>query len=182
MLLNSKLQVNTHYLAISAVIVVLYDVSLNLGVGSIVVPNFLFSRDVTADLLCLFKTVYSWSSLRRRVLHAPSTLRSLMDIMYCSSSISYPFPWWVASQRSLLLSGGVPDQPLQVAGHIHHASSIVFVQRLCDRLKNHPAVEFYDEEERGNLVGALYRYSLRFFSLCLHLVSPTYSHFAYLGA
>ena len=88
----------------------------------------------------------------------------------------------MASQRSLLLSGGVPDQPLQVAGHIHHASSIVFVQRLCDRLKNHPAVEFYDEEERGNLVGALYRYSLRFFSLCLHLVSPAYSHFAYLGA
>ena len=51
MVLNSKLQVNTHYLAISAVIVALYDVYLNLGVGSIVVPNFLFSHDVT-QLIC----------------------------------------------------------------------------------------------------------------------------------
>ena len=58
----------------------------------------------------------------------------------------------------LIDSGGQPEFYDLLPIFIRHASSILFVQRLCDSLKDHPVVEFYDEE--GNLVGTPYRYTL----------------------
>ena len=57
----------------------------------------------------------------------------------------------------LIDSGGQPEFYDLLPIFIRHASSILFVQRLCDSLKDHPVVEFYDE---GNLVGAPYHYTL----------------------
>ena len=51
----------------------------------------------------------------------------------------------------LIDSGGQPEFFDLLPIFIHHASSLVFVQRLCDSLRDYPVVEFYDEE--GNLVG-----------------------------
>ena len=54
----------------------------------------------------------------------------------------------------LIDSGGQPQFYDLLPIFIHHATSIVLVQRLCDRLNDRPTVEYYDEE--GVLVGVSY--------------------------
>ena len=74
----------------------------------------------------------------------------------------------------LIDSGGQPEFYDLLPIFIRHASSIVFVQRLCDSLKDHPVVEFYDEE--GNLVGAPYRYPLTCEEILKCMVRTLHSH------
>ena len=74
----------------------------------------------------------------------------------------------------LIDSGGQPEFYDLLPIFIHHASSIVFVQRLCDSLKDHPVVEFYDEE--GNRVGEPYRYPLTCEEILKCMVRTLHSH------
>ena len=74
----------------------------------------------------------------------------------------------------LIDSGGQPEFYDLLPIFIRHASSILFVQRLCDSLKDHPLVEFYDEE--GNLVGAPYRYPLTCEEILKSMVRTLHSH------
>ena len=74
----------------------------------------------------------------------------------------------------LIDSGGQPEFYDLLPIFIRHASSIVFVQRLCDSLKDHPVVEFYDEE--GNLVGTPYRYPLTCEEILKCMVRTLHSH------
>ena len=74
----------------------------------------------------------------------------------------------------LIDSGGQPEFYDLLPIFIRHASSILFVQRLCDSLKDHPLVEFYDEE--GNLVGAPYRYPLTCEEILKCMVRTLHSH------
>ena len=74
----------------------------------------------------------------------------------------------------LIDSGGQPEFYDLLPIFIRHASSIVFVQRLCDSLKDHPVVEFYDEE--GNLVATPYRYSLTCEEILKCMVRTLHSH------
>ena len=74
----------------------------------------------------------------------------------------------------LIDSGGQPEFYDLLPIFIRHASSILFVQRLCDSLKDHPVVEFYDEE--GNLVGAPYRYPLTCEEMLKCMVCTLHSH------
>ena len=74
----------------------------------------------------------------------------------------------------LIDSGGQPEFYDLLPIFIRHASSILFVQRLCDSLKDHPVVEFYDEE--GNLVGAPYRYPLTCEEILKCMVRTLHSH------
>ena len=54
----------------------------------------------------------------------------------------------------LIDSGGQPQFYDLLPIFIRHATSIVLVQRLCDRLNDRPTVEYYDEE--GVLLGVSY--------------------------
>ena len=54
----------------------------------------------------------------------------------------------------LIDSGGQPQFYDLFPIFIHHATSIVLVQRLCDSLNDRPTVEYYDEE--GVLLGVSY--------------------------
>jgi len=74
----------------------------------------------------------------------------------------------------LIDSGGQPEFYDLLPIFIHHCSSIVFVQRLCDSLKDHPVVVFYDED--GNLVGAPYRYPLTCKEILKCMVRTLHSH------
>ena len=74
----------------------------------------------------------------------------------------------------LIDSGGQPEFYDLLPIFIRHASSIVFVQRLCDSLKDHPVVEFYDEE--GNRVGQPYRYPLTCEEILKCMVRTLHSH------
>ena len=74
----------------------------------------------------------------------------------------------------LIDSGGQPEFFDLLPIFIRHASSLVFVQRLCDSLKDHPVVEFYDEE--GNLVGTPYRYPLTCEEILKCMVRTLHSH------
>ena len=74
----------------------------------------------------------------------------------------------------LVDSGGQPEFYDLLPIFIRHASSILFVQRLCDSLKDHPLVEFYDEQ--GNLVGAPYRYPLTCEEILKCMVRTLHSH------
>ena len=74
----------------------------------------------------------------------------------------------------LIDSGGQPEFYDLLPIFIRHASSIVFVQRLCDSLKDHPVVEFYDEE--GNCVGEPYHYPLTCEEILKCMVRTLHSH------
>ena len=74
----------------------------------------------------------------------------------------------------LIDSGGQPEFYDLLPIFIRHASSIVFVQRLCDSLKDHPVVEFYDEE--GNRVGEPYHYPLTCEEILKCMVRTLHSH------
>ena len=74
----------------------------------------------------------------------------------------------------LIDSGGQPEFYDLLPIFIRHASSILFVQRLCDSLKDHPVVEFYNEE--GNLVGTPYRYTLTCEEILKCMVRTLHSH------
>ena len=74
----------------------------------------------------------------------------------------------------LIDSGGQPEFYDLLPIFIRHASSILFVQRLCDSLKDHPVVEFYDEE--GNRVGTPYRYTLTCEEILKCMVRTLHSH------
>ena len=74
----------------------------------------------------------------------------------------------------LIDSGGQPEFYDLLPIFIRHASSIVFVQRLCDSLKDHPVVEFYNDE--GKLVGVRYRYPLTCEEILKCMVRTLHSH------
>ena len=58
----------------------------------------------------------------------------------------------------LIDSGGQPEFHNLLPIFIHHTSSTILVQRLCDSLNDYPTVEYYDQE--GKLTGMPYRSSL----------------------
>ena len=58
----------------------------------------------------------------------------------------------------LIDSGGQPEFHNLLPIFIHHTSSTILVQRLCDSLNDYPTVEYYNQE--GKLTGMPYRSSL----------------------
>ena len=58
----------------------------------------------------------------------------------------------------LIDSGGQPEFHNLLPIFIHHTSSTILIQRLCDSLKDYPTVEYYNQE--GKLTGMPYRSSL----------------------
>ena len=74
----------------------------------------------------------------------------------------------------LIDSGGQPQFYDLLPIFIRHTSSIVLVQRLCDRLNEHPIVEYYDEE--GNPIGTPYRSLFTNLEIVMCLIRAMYSH------
>ena len=74
----------------------------------------------------------------------------------------------------LIDSGGQPQFYDLLPIFIRHTSSIVLVQRLCDRLNEHPIVEYYDEE--GNPIGTSYRSLFTNLEIVMCLTRALHSH------
>ena len=74
----------------------------------------------------------------------------------------------------LIDSGGQPQFYDLLPIFIRHTSSIVLVQRLCDRLNEHPIVEYYDEE--GNPIGTPYRSLFTNLEILMCLTRAMHSH------
>jgi len=74
----------------------------------------------------------------------------------------------------LIDSGGQPQFYDLLPIFIRHATSILLIQRLCDRLNDRPMVEYYDEE--GALVGIPYPSHFTNLETVMCLTRTMYSH------
>ena len=74
----------------------------------------------------------------------------------------------------LIDSGGQPQFYDLLPIFIRHTSSIVLVQRLCDRLNEYPIVEYYDKE--GNRIGTPYRSLFTNLEIVMCLTRALHSH------